>query len=385
MQGLRPLGVGELLDAALKIYRSRAKTLLAAVAVPVLPVVLFSVLVSASAGEFQINQSTGELEGDGGDLALTMVALLVSSFAIVVATSIATAACYRSISGAYVGDDPDWRESLRFGFARVFSVLGLTILTLLATLLGLVACVVGVLWPLAVFSVAMPAMLVEELPATRAMGRSRNLVKGSGWRVLGIVLLGTVIASVFQGMLSAPLAAVILADAGPVVEAIVNGVVQMIATVLVTPFTAALTMALYVDLRVRKEGFDLYLWSQRLGLSGATDFPAQPGAPELPPGWGPAPYPVPGGFAHQPYPPGGQYPPQPGYPPAGGPQYPPPPPPPPPYGGQQPPPPPPPASPPSGDPQADPPAQPGSWGPPSSGPEDPTRWSPPEDRGGWPN
>ena len=50
MYGLRPLGVGELLDASIKIYRSRARTLLAAVAVPVVPVVIFSVLVSASAG-----------------------------------------------------------------------------------------------------------------------------------------------------------------------------------------------------------------------------------------------------------------------------------------------------------------------------------------------
>src|SRR5690606_33333240 len=112
VQGLRPLGVGEMLDAALKIYRSRWKTLLAAVAVPVLPVVLFSVLVSASAGDFAVDPVTGELEADGGDLLLSFAALLVSLFATVIATSVATAACYRSISGAYVGDDPDWKESL---------------------------------------------------------------------------------------------------------------------------------------------------------------------------------------------------------------------------------------------------------------------------------
>ena len=38
MNQLRPLGVGELLDAAVQIYKGRAKTLLAAVAIPVIPV-----------------------------------------------------------------------------------------------------------------------------------------------------------------------------------------------------------------------------------------------------------------------------------------------------------------------------------------------------------
>lgn len=358
MQGLRPLGVGELLDAALKIYRSRAKTLLAAVAVPVLPVVVFSVLVSSSANDFTVDPATGELQQDGGDLLVSLAATLLSSFAIIVATSVATAACYRSISGAYVGDDPDWKESLRFGFRRVWSVLGLTILTSLATLAGLLVCLVGVLWPLAVFAVAMPALLVEDLPAVRSMGRSRELVKGMGWRVLGIVLLGTIIAGTFQAMISAPLVAIVFTDMGMVAEAVLNGVVTMAATVLVTPFTAALTMALYVDLRVRKEGFDLYLWAQRLGLETTAAFPSQPGAPELPQGWG--------GIASPP-PPGGfpQYPPPPP-PPPGGPAFPPPPPPPPPA-----------PSGPTGTGTGEVPGDggDGAWGPPT-GSDDPTRWAP---------
>jgi hypothetical protein len=139
--GLRPLGVGELLDASIKIYRSRARTLLAAVAVPVVPVVIFSVLVSASAGsEPTIDPVTGEISADSGDMLLYLVGLLVSSLSIIVATTVATAACFRSISGAYVGDDPDWKESLRFGFSRIWSVLGLTFLSTLATVAGLFAC-----------------------------------------------------------------------------------------------------------------------------------------------------------------------------------------------------------------------------------------------------
>jgi hypothetical protein len=338
--------VGELIDAALKIYRSRFRTLLAAVAVPLLPVVVLSALLGTSSTEFSVDPVTGEPTGDGGDLLVTFLATVLSGFLAVIGTSIATAACFRSISGAYVGDDPDWRESLRFGFQRLWSVMGLTILTTVLTLLGALLCLVGALWPLAVFAVAMPVLLVENTSATGALGRSRGLVRGSGWRVLGIVLLGLLIGTVFQAMVSAPLVAVMVADVPVAVEVVVNGVVQLVATVLVTPFTAALTMALYVDLRVRKEGFDLYLWAQRLGLSATGDFPTQPGAPELPAGWT-APGAVPGAF-----------PPPPGAPPPGAPGVVPPPPPPPP---PAPPPPPPPSTPPAG------PGGEGGWGPPPAG------------------
>ena len=41
MEGLRPLTLGEILDASIRIYRGRARTLLLAVAVPVVPVLIF--------------------------------------------------------------------------------------------------------------------------------------------------------------------------------------------------------------------------------------------------------------------------------------------------------------------------------------------------------
>lgn len=290
MEGLRPLGVGELLDAAIRIYRGRAKTLLAAVAIPVIPVLLFTALVSWSAQpDLSVDPTTGQATFDGGDFAVFVAGLLVSLVATVVATSVATAACYRSISGAYVGDDPNWRESLRFGWSRVWAVLGVTVLGLLATLGGLLACLVGVLVALAFFSVAMPAMLVEGLGPVQGMRRSWRLVRGTAWRVLGIVVLSLVLAFAFQAVLSAPLALIFVLDLGTFLEQVLNVSTQTLSTVLVTPFTAALTMALYVDLRVRKEGFDLVLWSQRLGNAPTGDFPAQPGAPRLPGGWAPAP------------------------------------------------------------------------------------------------
>jgi len=304
VEGLRPLGVGELLDAAIRIYKSRARTLLTAVAVPVVPVLIFSALVNFSAQpDLTVDPARGAPAFDGGDLALYIVGAMVGLVATLVASSLATAACFRSISGAYVGDDPDWRESLRFAWKRLGSVLGLTFLTLLATLLGALACLVGVVVPLAFLSVAMPVLLVEGLGAGPSLSRSWRLVRGTFWRVLGIVALSILLATAFQAALSAPLAALFFVDVGPVLQQVLTSLVTAVATVLVTPFSAALTMALYVDLRVRKEGFDLVLWAQRLGNAPTGGFPLQPGARPEPvwaggpapggPSWGPPPPPPP--------------------------------------------------------------------------------------------
>lgn len=283
MEDLRPLGVGELIDAAIRIYRSRAKTLLLAVAIPVVPVVIVGTLVSfSSQSDFTVDPATGQANFDGGDIALALTGAIVNAMIILVGTSIATAACFRSISGAYVGDDPDWRESLRFAFGRLWSVLGLTLLTALCTLLGVLACFVGVAVPLAFLSVAMPALLVEGLGAGASLRRSWRLVKGTFWRVLGVVLLSTLLATVFQSIFAAPVAVFQFVEVNALLEQVITALSSMVATVLVTPFTAAFTMALYVDLRVRKEGFDLVLWAQRLGNAPTSNFPAQPGAPTYP-------------------------------------------------------------------------------------------------------
>lgn len=322
MDGLRPLAVGELLDAAIKIYRGRWKTLMMAVAIPMVPVAVVTALLNSSAQvDPSIDPTTGMARTNGGELGLAFAASILAMLLSLAASALASAACFRSVSGAYLGDDVDWRESLRFAWGRIGSVLGLTTLRTLALLVGLIACCFGVLWPLTVFAVAMPAMLVEGLSAGKAMSRSQDLVKGSGWRVLGIVLLGTLLASVFQSIFVAPLAVMTFAETSEVVALPLRMVLTAVATVLVTPFTVALHMALYVDLRVRKEGFDLVLWAQRLGAAPAASFPAQPGAPATaaagypPVGYPPVAYP-PAGYppaAPSPYPPAAPPP----YPPAG--------------------------------------------------------------------
>lgn len=294
MDRLRPLGVGGLIDAGIKIYTSRWRTLVTAVGVVTVPVLLLSALVQVSAGSptgfLRTNSQTGTASFEGRSFGIFLASTLIVSLLGVVANAIATAAAFRAVSGAYLGDDPDWHMSLRFARERFRSVLLVVVLTSLATLLGVLACGIGLFWALGVFSVAMPVLLVEDARGRAALGRSRRLVKGRFWPVLGVVLLSTIMTTFIQGAIAAPAIALVLTHSNHVLTVGVQTFGNMVGVVLVTPFTAAVTMALYVDLRIRKEGFDLMLLAQRLGTGmPAGGFPHQPGPVETVPVWGGAP------------------------------------------------------------------------------------------------
>jgi hypothetical protein len=71
-----------------------------------------------------------------------------------------------------------------------------------------------------------------------------------------------------------------------------------------TPAAAAFITVLYIDLRVRKEGFDLLLLARRLGVERAPGEAPPPFLPELPsPGSQPPFWPPPPGWVPGPAPP----------------------------------------------------------------------------------
>lgn len=299
---LRPLDLGASLDAAIKIFRARFRPLVTVVFVTTVPVLVLSTLVQLSSGSAtsitKTDPGTNLPAFDGKGLALFLAGTGVVLVLAVVSGALATAGAFRIISGVYLGDEPTWQESLSFAWHRLGSVLWVTVLTLLATLLGVLALLVGYVWARTVFAFAVPVLLVEGVRGRQALGRSRQLVKGRFWPVFATLLVATLLAGAVQGAISAPAIILTFTRPGSVAGSIVQFITGMIATTLVTPFSAAIAVVVYFDLRVRKEGFDLVLLAQRVGLEPAPHgFPHQPGAPRFPayppqgppPGWGQAP------------------------------------------------------------------------------------------------
>jgi hypothetical protein len=294
---LRPLSIGEILDVAIKIYLRNAWTLFRVVLLVVAPVEIVSALIQASAAT---NDSDTTLTSH--DLALTLSAFGAATVLGLLANTVATGASFKAVADAYLGEQPTWRSSLRFAFARLHSILWITLLGGIATVIGFVFCIFPGFYLWIAFAVAVPVLLTEGVKGTRALGRSRALVGGRWWGTFGVVLIGTILAGVVSGAIGA-VARVAggTSDAGSVAGFLVNSVSGTLGSMISTPFTAAFVTVLYFDLRVRKEGFDLQLLAERIGLTAPPEGGYRP-AP------GPAPAPRPTGDAAPPY-----WPPPPGW------------------------------------------------------------------------
>jgi hypothetical protein len=309
---LRPLSIGEVLDVAIKIYFRNAKTLFAIVLLIVAPVQVLVSLIEVSAAidedPFTTTSTTGEVELDTDEVWIYSTAFLTLIVLALVSSTLATGACFKGVADAYLGGRPTWRGSLAFALRRVHSILWVTFLGGLVAFLGLLACIVPGIWLYVAFAVAVPALLTEGVRGRRALGRSRRLVKGRWWPTFGVIVLGSILAAVVAGVITGVLQAASLADPdNELVSFLVGAVGGIVASTLTTPFQAAFVTVLYFDLRVRKEGFDLQLLAERIGLAAAGEEGGfRPAPPPVPP-----PPPAPGAAGAPPY-----WPPPPGWKPS---------------------------------------------------------------------
>jgi hypothetical protein len=298
---LRPLGIGELLDVALKIVWRNAGTLVRVVIFVVFPVQVVTGLLAASASPSSLNTRTGSFNANQPFGSSDVKALVGYSVIAVVlsfiSSSLASGACFRAIASAYLGERTSWRSSLAYALKHLHSIMWISFLSSLFAGLAFLACVIPGVYLWTGFAVAIPALLTEGVRGTKALGRSRALVKGFWWRVFGVVVLGYLLSSILGGAIAGAVVAVSTVQTGQasVLGVVVNIVSGTLSSVLTTPFVAAFGTVLYFDLRVRKEAFDLQLLAQRIGVDPPAGALLAPPAPvvdeqgDKPPFWPPPP------------------------------------------------------------------------------------------------
>lgn len=142
-------------------------------------------------------------------------------------------------------------------------LVGLFILMVISTLVGSYLSIK--------FSVASPAMVLENLGVFAAIGRSWSLTRGNFWRLFGINILTAIITSMVAGIFGGIAGAlgaifVVVGSSSPedVIASlnttyILTMVTSTIAQLLILPFTSSVNALLYIDLRMRKEGLDVEL------------------------------------------------------------------------------------------------------------------------------
>jgi len=248
--GLPQRGIGEILSTAFEIYKANAANLLMIVAIVVVPLTFISAFIGGVV--FAPDEETVTLFGetvesaDARTFGAALIVLLVGVVIGVIINAVLQAAIMRGAAQGSIGDPVDIDASYKWGFARFGSVLLISLLVGLAVLGGFILLIIPGLIFLVMFSVAIPALVVENLRGTDAMSRSWNLVKGHFWHAVGIILLAAIITAVVGGIVGAIGGAI--SD-----NWFVAWVFQALAQIITAPFAAIVSVLLYLDLRARRE------------------------------------------------------------------------------------------------------------------------------------
>jgi hypothetical protein len=202
------IDVGAVIRRTFQIYVDQAPVLMPAAAVVFVISSVFGVLlIAASAG-------------------LAFIALIVS----LVATTLFTGMVVELVS-----DVQDGRRDASAGqlLRAVTPVLGKLILVGIIAgigiLIGFVLIVIPGLILATLWSVAAPVVVLERPDGLRALGRSRELVRGNGWNVFAVILLLVILVGVV---------AVALEAGGDAAGTAVGLVVRVIVGILTAPISA---------------------------------------------------------------------------------------------------------------------------------------------------
>jgi hypothetical protein len=326
---LRPVAVGEILDGAFTSIRRNPKATLGIAAV----VLTISGIITTVLELFLLSQlglSTGSDQALTGAQLAGMLAVVISSglTALILAfivqillTGLLAAVVGRSVLGGRTTAGEAWRiarprlpalllATLLAALALIGPWAGLAAVLILlgaagapggpviaVLLLGAIACVVVDVWFWTMFSLSAAAVVLERRGPAQALGRSWRLVRGSFWRVFGTLLLAALIVLVASSVLRLPfsvISAALASGSAPLAQAIqpsvaslvIGAVGGIVAGAITQPISADVTVLLYVDLRMRREGLDLALQNatgdaQPPGDDFATVWrPAGPGPPD---------------------------------------------------------------------------------------------------------
>lgn len=288
----RPLTVGDVLNGAFRAVRYVPKTMFGLT----LAVVLIAQLLAVGAaflvdGEFNLITSQREF---GGATVLMGWSTLTSTIAASLTTIMVEIGLAYAVHEAIIARRTTPSEALRrlgSGAGAALAVAALTGVVVAGAIVG-VMVVVGLLTDAVgdgawlILLILVPGLMavviwigirlllapcviaVEKAGPIQAIRRSWNLSKGLFWHILGIYLVASLliwlaattvgwvfgIASMFVGGSSTELG-----------SPMVGVVSTVVSSVLSLPLTAAVVTLLYVDARIRREGYELQLFEALYG------------------------------------------------------------------------------------------------------------------------
>jgi len=316
---LRPIEFGTVLGASFQVLRRNPRpTFGAALLLNALVVFIstgISTVIVVSGLERASRASLSDFDTIfAGTIALTLVATLLAVGISIVAQALLQGVISIEVSRATLGEKLTLRQLFEIGRGRWWALIGWTallgviILVAFAVLIGLsigffafgdpiaivggiILLLVGILglivvtvWIATMLAFVPASIVIERLPIGAAVRRSWRLVRGAFWRILGTLLLITVMVNIAVSVVTTPIqlvatfAAPLVNPAGQIetdltvffaLNLVVIGITAVVGAIGAVLTTAA-TSLLYIDRRMRTEGLDLELQRHvELRASGA--------------------------------------------------------------------------------------------------------------------
>lgn len=272
LQGIRPMGLGDILDGSLRLYRRNFGQFLGIVAIAYLPAVLLQLVAMYWMLSGMLSAQTGSADDPTSMLPYLggTIALAFGSAAIyLIAVPLAQGALIWAVSRRYLGKSISIGEAYRQVLRRFGHLLVAVILTGLATLGGTLLCIIPGIVVSFMFSFATIEVVLEDRDGVEGMRRSWQLVSYDFWKVVGtLVVLGILVAAAAYA-LSAPFSLISMIptqDGNPMAGLnLVSQAISSLVQIVLQPVQIVGTILLYYDLRIRKEGFDIELLAQAMG------------------------------------------------------------------------------------------------------------------------
>ena len=322
---LRPLRLGDLYDGAFKAIRQNPKAMIgfgfvlqsAFVAIPALVTLILAATGTLDLRVPDISDPTvaeDELAGVGSTLAAG-VGSLFSAAATLVLTGFVVVVIAGGVVGRRTSIGEAWGEvrgkllgligaMLLVGLVTSLPIMVVTVAVVALAVSGapvaapIVVGIFGFLGSIAwlIFSYVKlrftaPALILERISVVAAMRRSWALSRGSFWRILGISILTGIVVGFAGYILQFPFQVleIVRTFSAPDSQSMAMLSVAMlflgtiVAAAVTTPFSAGVTALLYVDMRIRLEGYDVQLLAAaQPGTAGGVPTPYPPAYPAYP-------------------------------------------------------------------------------------------------------
>lgn len=178
--------------------------------------------------------------------------------------ALAAGLAIKILANRYLGEQIYFSEYIKFALSKVFPIIGLTIVLMLILNLGILLLVIPFFIWLACYSVAIPALVIENLGVFKAMKRSWELTKGARWWILGLIVVTFIMAQLITEGISRVLNMVI----SSLLEysVLIFVISKALPTMILSPILMVVIILIYFNLRIQKEGFAVEHLSKQFSM-----------------------------------------------------------------------------------------------------------------------